>query len=588
MKKAHILLTTLLRAALPALHAVEGNVQAAEILPNSRLTDAQISILALPSVPFLADAFTLDAPAGPVFSEQQKATQRAAGKRILARVTDAWRKGADSVRISPGHYRFGKEGHSRDGVVSALQFTDLLRDAAHPFMIDASGATFWFEIGNDERASHHFCVGFRRCSNIIFKGATLDRDPRGNIEGRITQLDRANNRIELQLAPDAIVPSTFNNNGDQRLLPFKADGSFCAPLYALQRGGVHLKYSGILPSAAGRVWLMLADPALLDTVHDPKWIEKYGELGVLRVGDGISCLYTSADALSLRDCERLTMLNLAVHIAKGGACEAGGYGAHVWKNCYFGPRPGTSQWQGGDGFMFNGTRHGSTMDHVTILHSTDDILNIHGYWSLVQSVAGHTVRLSRERSHRLMPPGLAVGDHAIFLTRDTGTVLGQTHIVKIEADTVELDQPAAPFGDALIEWPAHACAGWLVQNCDWRDNYQRVLIQSGPGTLRCCTLARSGSGVEIGYDMPYVEGGRPCDIDIYDNNFVTVNPASQRGGVISAHTCTFAKRDVAQIENISVTNNTFDQPVDDVVLLKCVKNAVISGNRVVAPATQRK
>ena len=52
--------------------------------------------------------------------------------------------------------------------------------------------------------------------------------------------------------------------------------------------------------------------------------------------------------------------------AKAWGAERDGDGAHVWRNCYFGPRPGTSQWQGGEGFMFNATRHGTTLDGVTI------------------------------------------------------------------------------------------------------------------------------------------------------------------------------------------------------------------------------
>ena len=77
------------------------------------------------------------------------------------------------------------------------------------------------------------------CRNILFKGATIDRVTRGHVEGRITQFDFANNRIELQLSPGITVPATFNDKLEQRVIPFKADGTFCAPLYALQAGGVH-------------------------------------------------------------------------------------------------------------------------------------------------------------------------------------------------------------------------------------------------------------------------------------------------------------------------------------------------------------
>jgi len=70
----------------------------------------------------------------------------------------------------------------------------------------------------------------------------IDRATRGHVEGRITRIDFANDRIELQLSPGITVPAVFNDKLEQRVIPFKAGGTFCAPLYALHAGGVHLKY----------------------------------------------------------------------------------------------------------------------------------------------------------------------------------------------------------------------------------------------------------------------------------------------------------------------------------------------------------
>jgi hypothetical protein len=162
------------------------------------------------------------------------------------------------VRIPPGDYRFGKEGWGRDGVIYPLEFSDLRRDDAHPFTIDATGATFWFDLPDDQAPACHFCVGFKGCRNILLKGATIDRASRGHVEGRITQFDFANNRIELRLSPGITVPATFNDKREQRVIPFKANGTFCAPLYALQAGGVHLKYNQLSPAtAAGRCWVTM-------------------------------------------------------------------------------------------------------------------------------------------------------------------------------------------------------------------------------------------------------------------------------------------------------------------------------------------
>ena len=95
-----------------------------------------------------------------------------------------------------------------------------------------------------------------------------------------------------------------------------------------------------------------------------------GDLGVVSVGDGLSCLYTSAGVIVLDESANITLHGVSEYIAKGGPSESGGDGAHLWKDCYFGPRPGTSQWQGGEGFMFNATRHGTTLDRVTICHTS--------------------------------------------------------------------------------------------------------------------------------------------------------------------------------------------------------------------------
>ena len=72
---------------------------------------------------------------------------------------------------------------------------------------------------------------------------------------------------------------------------------------------------------------------------------------MVRVGDGLSCLYTTAGAIALDDSANITLHGVSVYVAKGGPSESGGDGAHLWKDCYFGPRPGTNQWKGADGYL---------------------------------------------------------------------------------------------------------------------------------------------------------------------------------------------------------------------------------------------
>ena len=514
--------------------------------------------------------FRFDAPPGPQFSEAEQQTQRDKGTGVVPLVRMAFESGAESVIIPPGDYRFGKERWGRDGVIYPLEFSDLLRDDDHPFTIDATGATFWFDLPDDQAPVCHFCVGFKDCRNLIFKGATIDRATRGHVEGRIRQFDFANRRIELQLSPGITVPTTFSDKLEQRVIPFKANGTFCAPLYALQAGGVHLKYRRISPATAeGRGWVTMGDAKLLDTIRDT---------GLLRVGDGLSCVYTVTSSLELVHSAKLTMDGIRVYAAKAWGAEYGGYGAHVWRHCYFGPRPGTSQWQGGEGFMFNATRHGTTLDDVVIRHTTDDIANFHGYWGHIESLAGDRVTFQRSGEFdRTVLRDAALGDRLLFRDRNTGQPLGEARVAGTEGHVVVADCPVAGFTNAIVEWPDYSCAGWRVLRCDFQDNYQRLLIQSGPGTVSHCWFARQGCGIEINSDFPYVEGGVAHDITITDNTFVDVNP-QPGGAAVSMHTHTY-NGGAPPFSNIVITGNTFVRPGSAAIRLDSFHGGVIAGNR---------
>ena len=272
------------------------------------------------------------------------------------------------------------------------------------------------------------------------------------------------------------------------------------------------------------------------------------------------------------------MDGIRVYAAKAWGAEYGGYGAHVWKNCYFGPRPGTSQWQGGEGFMFNATRHGTTLDGVVIRHTTDDIANFHGYWGHIESLAGNRVTFKGSGEFdRTVLRDAAPGDRLLFRDRNTGQPLGEARVAGTEGHVVIADRPLAAFTNAIVEWPDHACAGWRVLRCDFQDNYQRLLIQSGPGTVSNCLFARQGCGIEINSDFPYVEGGVAHDITITDNTFVDVNP-QPGGAAISMHTHTY-NGGAPPFSNIVITGNTFIRPGSAAIRLDSFHGGIIADNR---------
>ena len=438
--------------------------------------------------------FSFDLPAGPQFSEAEKEAQRARGREVMPMVMKAFESGAAEVRIPPGDYRFGKGTWDKDGPVYALDFRGMKREAAKPFRIVAHGVTFWFELPPDQAPSAHFALGFVNCSHLSLEGATLDRDPRGCMEGRITQLDEAGNRIEIEATKGTLILTSFNGELEERLVPFNADGTFCTALYALQlRGPARLAFRRVEPGTQpGRYWVHLAEKSeLLSTNRDPAWIRAYGDAGTLQVGDGLCLLHTTTTAIGVIQCTGMKFIGVRNHITKGCLREFGGGGGHLWKDCYFGPRPGTCHWQGSDGFLSGCMERGSTLDGCTMLHTTDDLINFNGLWGYVETVSGRNITLHPDS---LMPA--QPGDTLHFFDKQTGTPLGTAKVESAKELSLTLDRDAASLANAVAENPRWQNDGWEIRNCDFRDSYQRVLIQGGNGgTLRDCRFTRIGSGI---------------------------------------------------------------------------------------------
>ena len=174
------------------------------------------------------------------------------------------------------------------------------------------------------------------------------------------------------------------------------------------------------------------------------------------------------------------------------------------------------------------------------------------------------------------------GDRLRFIHRKTGVILGEAKLTAHKDFLVTLDQDAAPFAEAQAEWLDHECAGWVVQNCRWEDNFQRLLIMSGPGTVRGCTFTRMGSNISLNTGMGLV-GGIPSDITIADNTFTDVNPRP-RGAAIEARAHNAQGQDgIPPIERLVITNNTFTRSGGPAMNLTGINSSRIESNRIESP-----
>jgi hypothetical protein len=222
------------------------------------------------------------------------------------------------------------------------------------------------------------------------------------------------------------------------------------------------------------------------------------------------------------------------------------------------------------------------MDNVTIRHTADDLQNFHGIWGKVKSVSGNQVTL--ETNGALLPTlrNARPGDRLRFIHRKNGALLGEAKLVSHQDYQLTLDQDATPFAEGQAEWLDHECAGWVVQNCRWEDNFQRLLIMSGPGLVRGCTFTRMGSNISLNTGMGLV-GGIPSDITITDNTFIDVS-SRPHNAAIDAHAHNAqGGSGTPPIEHLIITGNTITRSGGPAMNLIGIQDSRIENNVIESP-----
>lgn len=459
----------------------------------------------------------------PNFTEKQIKIQKMKGADLADQISEAAKDLSKSSFTIPAGY-YGFEMNSQMGALDfpyGFALFDIQRPDDNPFTIYAEGATFWVEpTGRPiESASYAFLI--HNCSNIKVVGLTIDEYDAHDIEGYVTDIDKANNRIAIKLSNSSLDVTDevmdYVKSAESRIVPFKASGEHIAPLYRINPKGWGpgaTLLSSIEPTGnEGEYWLKFKTDLMVKTITDSRWKKTYGSMGIIEEGDVISVLYAQ-NLFNLSDSKQITIEGLKDHLTIGMPGEDGGYGAHVWKDCYFGPRPGTSKVMTAGEYMFCGTRVGTTLDNVYIASSSDDEINIHGYWCEPYRVSGSSMKL------RYLHNGLIAGDIAEFYSSD-GTLVATRKLASDPVgEQVTFTESAPNNATSLkVRFPALECNGWTIKNCTFVNNYQRILIQSGTGTFENNKILNMGLNMSVSNTYNYLEGGVLGDITFKNNVF---------------------------------------------------------------------
>ena len=460
-------------------------------------------------------SYSADNPPGPSFSDSQKEEQRNAGLKLVADLRAAYAADADSFTIAPGDYRFG----TARGDADSFELRRLNRDGRLPFRILGHGATLWFDLGPESHPKVNYMMQVFDCANITFEGLTIDSDPRGCMDARVTAFDFEGNRIQVEPLEGTQLLERLPTK-QNRFIPFKANGRHIAALYNIDGGWGprDVCYTGFSRTDHGRYWFELETDVLLKTIRDPAWRATYGREGTLEKGDVLTFLWSVSFSIDLRRCKEITVRDCTVYAAKAVSYETG-YGGNQWLNCRFIPRPRTNNLLGGEGRMSSECMVGSLVDGQVQLRTSDDAFMYRALWRHAVDVTPDSITF-----HANVPELLAPGHKAELFDKKSKQYVGRLTVESVEDQrTVRFKETVGDqYVDCTVLFADHMNAGWKVRNSLFLESYQSTpLIQCGPGVFENNRIERAGAWVRITPGVVgLIEGGIANEVVFRDNVFV--------------------------------------------------------------------
>ena len=553
-----------------------------------------------------SQTFSLDYPSGtPTFSLEEIAVQKTAGTALMTAIQAAAMDLNQKEFVIPaGNYGF-EQGNSLNGTTNGFLLNGVIRPDNSPFTIKAQGVTFWFVNMINAAPQWGRAVYLNNCENVILEGLSIDTYTRNTIEGKLSKIDIPNNRIEITLLPGTFsdeakilkynsISGSTGYGSQCRIIPIKSNGNFISPLYNINNtwGPEYLWISNITKSSDGKFWLNFRNKTLLNTIFTTEWLNAYGQEGTLEIGDGISLLYKVMGGFVVDNSKQITIKDCTCYIGKANISEGGGYGNHKWINVKMISRPGTNQILGGDGNMSEGLRIGSTYDGCKFGLTSDDAINFHGFWGVAQSKNVNSLIMDR------VPSGVVAGDTIQFYNINNGELQYSYIVSSITGPTatdingnrrnVTVTFTTIPDNIVIISnstiWARYTtaeCANWVIKNTSFENNYQRILIQSGPGLFENNIVSFMGSGLTLVGNFASYEGGFIHDIAIKDNIFLGSSLYPNGNAIQILFTNKIYQNQ--WITDIKIRNNAFIGTGGEVIKIQNAKNITLDGNIIVNP-----
>jgi hypothetical protein len=373
-------------------------------------------------------------------------------------------------------------------------------------------------------------------SHVTIRDLTIDYDPLPFTQGTIASFDRAAREIIVKV--DAGYPD------DPALLATITDGFF----KVMDRRTRALKPGArdfLNPSRIERVKAGVIKVHLRWGANDrfPSQLPiAVGDVVAITNGSGAAIAVTGSAATMLID------LKLLASPGMGIVEDAGAGGTRLQKVSVIpGPRPKGATTDrlvstNADGSHFGTVEHGPTIEDCTYSNTSDDAVNVHGFYYYVIEKAGP--------GHYLFSPkwdvGLMAGDEIETCERATFRSLGRTRITQLtKRKAPELKGKIAPLwknkspsthpdlvydvvlqhdlplktGDAVTSL-SRIGAGTAIRRCSFHA-CGRVLVKSPNSVVESCQFTYSnGVALQAGSDIGFwSESGFADNLTIRNNHF---------------------------------------------------------------------
>ena len=449
-----------------------------------------------------------------LYAAAEAASQRVAGQKLLAVLKAAVAAGTNEFSIPPATYRLPEK----------LELRGL-----RGFVLDGRGATLIFSPGGGN-------VMLRECRNCLVRGLALDLDPPPFTQGTVLAVDPSAKTVDLRL--DAGYP-TGNEKGQIKQLR-------CA--FFDPRGERELDILDTTtppPVEISPGVHRISSPRIFDL-----------EARKLCEGDRVALsLPCGGGGFKLLDCANIRVEDVSVYAAGNFAFTEDGFseGGNTYERCRVVRRPGSGRLMAGaaDGFHSITQRKGPVLRSCESSHCFDDLVNIHGFFSLALErtargtwlIAGpggqdfsegsllrfyrapdaepigeaRVVTCPRDASISADDVGKRVADY--FQKRYQGLRLRSFFNAQVCEVKLDREVPFAPYD--FVSCSDFAGAGAVIEDCHFHDGHVRgiLLKSSGSVVARCFFERIARSGLVVAPEIYWLEGPFPRDVRIIENTF---------------------------------------------------------------------